>query len=70
MNEPTIKKIELTGFDNMTERLVTVTLSNGTQVKITGMCGGFEQYNCTQREMYITLDIAHRFTRWLNGEKL
>ena len=68
--EPRIGDIVLKGHDTPENRSVEVHLSNGTVVRITGLYGGFEQYNCTRAEAAVTLDIARRLTGWLNGKGL
>ena len=70
VNEPEIQEIRLKNASVKELREVEVYLSNGTIVKIVPLCGGFEQFNCTRAEATITVDIAHRFTKWLNGGKL
>ena len=68
--ETVIEDIVLKGHATPNDRSIEVHLSNGTVVKIVGCYGGFEQYNCTSKESAITVDIAIRFTAWLNGKKL
>ena len=70
VNEPEIQEIRLKNASVKELREVEVYLSNGTIVKIAPLYGGFEQYNCTRAEAAITVDVAHRFTKWLNGGKL
>lgn len=70
VKEPEITEIRLKNASVKELREVEVYLTNGTIVKITGLYGGFEQFNCTTREAAITLDVATRFCKWLNGENL
>ena len=68
--EPTIKEVRLQGFDTPENRKVLVTLSNGTEVTIAPCHGGFHQYGCTWAESQVTIDIALKFAKWLNGNNL
>lgn len=68
--EPEIVNIRLLNANTTDSRKVEVDLSNGTVVSISGLYGGFEQYNCTKTEAAVTVDIARKFTRWLNGGDL
>ena len=68
--EPEILQIRLLNHNVKELREVEVDLSNGTTVKIVGLYGGFEQFNCNRCEAAITLDVARRFTGWLNGKNL
>jgi len=72
MLEPEITQIRLMNPPTKELREVEVDLSNGTTVRIRGLrpYGGFEQYNCTQAEAQITVDIAIHFAGWLNGKEL
>lgn len=67
---PTVKNIYLLYNDQPENRKIEVSLSNGAIVSIVGLYGDFEQFNCTRTEAAITVDIAHRFTKWLNGGSL
>lgn len=68
--KPEINKIVLENADTEDKRMVKVYLTNGTEVKIVGIWGGFEQYNCTTAESAVTVDVANRFKNWLNGGSL
>ena len=68
--EPVVTDIKLENVHQTTGRKVRVSLSNGNEVVILPLLGGFEQTGCTQAEAFITIDIAHRFTEWLNGKEL
>ena len=68
--EPTIKEVRLQGFNTPENRKVLVTLSNGTEVTIAPCHGGFQQYGCTKAESQVTIDIALKFAKWLNGSNL
>lgn len=68
--EPEVTEIRLKGINTREERLVEVILSNGTVVKIEKLYGGFQQYDCTEREAKLTLDLAWKYCSWLNGGKL
>ena len=69
-SEPEVTEIHLKGINTREERLVEVILSNGTVVKIEKLYGGFQQYDCTEREAKLTLDLAWKYCSWLNGGKL
>lgn len=68
--EPEIVNIRLLNVNTADSRKIEVELSNGAVVSITGLYGGFEQYNCTKREAAVTVDIARKYNKWLNGGKL
>jgi ribonuclease HI len=68
--EPEIHEIRFLNHDKPKQRLIEVTLTNGTVTKIRACHGGFEQYDCTRREALVTADLAWRFVGWLNGKKL
>lgn len=65
--EPEITEIRLKNVSVKELREVEVYLTNGTIVKIAGQYDGFEQFDCTRAEAAITLDVAIRFRKWLNG---
>ena len=65
--EPEITEIRLKNVSVKELREVEVYLTNGTIVKIAGRYDGFEQFDCTRAEAAITLDVAIRFRKWLNG---
>jgi len=69
-SEPEVTEIRLKGINTREERLVEVILSNGAVVKIEKLYGGFQQYDCTEREAKLTLDLAWKYCSWLNGGKL
>ena len=64
-----ILEIRLKNCNKPQDRLVEVVLSNGTNVHISALDGGFHQYDCTKAEAAITVDVALRFNKWLNGGK-
>ena len=68
--EPVITEIRLKGVGTINERSVEVVLDNGTVVNILPLNGGFQQCGCTQRESSITVNIAWKYCKWLNGGKL
>ena len=68
--EPEVSEIRLLNCNEPDKREIKVILTNGNTVTIHGLYEGFEQYGATGAEMAITLDVARRFTKWLNGGKL
>ncbi len=70
ITEPEIVDVRFCNVRDRKNRRIEILLTNGTTVTILPCHGGFEQTGCTQAESAITVDIAHRFTRWLNGGKL
>lgn len=68
--EPVIKEITLVGCDTSDKREVKVKLSNGTIVSILPLYGWFQQTGCTRAESHITLSVAWKFNKWLNGKAL
>ena len=68
--EPEIVSIKFINCNTKDDRKIRVSLSNGTEVEIESLYGGFQQYNCTKKEAYITLHIAKRFCNWLKGGSL
>ena len=68
--EPEIAEIRLLNCNEPDKREIKVILTNGNTVTIHGLYEGFEQYGATGAEMAVTLDVARRFTKWLNGGKL
>lgn len=68
-----IISVSLSGFSNPKKRRVSVLLGNGTRVSILPIGNGqpgFQQVNCTAAEASVTVDIAMRFSGWLNGGEL
>lgn len=68
--EPEVSEIRLLNCNEPDKREIKVILTNGNTVTIHGLYEGFEQYGATRAEMAVTLDVARRFTKWLNGGKL
>lgn len=67
---PIIEEITLLGCQTRDKREVRVKLNNGTVVSILPLSGGFQQVNCTQEESQVTLAIAWKYNKWLNGKAL
>ncbi len=72
LGEPEVTEIRLKNVNIKELRMIEVDLSNGTTVKISGMYREheFQQYDCNLYEAYLTIDIARKFSHWLNGKKL
>lgn len=68
--EPEIVSVKFINCNTKDDRKIRVSLSNGTEVEIESLYGGFQQYNCTEKEAFITLPIARRFCNWLKGGSL
>jgi len=67
---PVIQEITLSGYDTADKRQVRVKLSNGTVVTILPCYGGFQQTGCTKAESEVTVGIAWKYVKWLNGKAL
>lgn len=67
INGPIIKDIILLNEDDIENREVLVTLSNGTQVYIDACYESFQQWGNTTDELWITLPIAEEYNDWLHG---
>ena len=65
--EPVITDVKFCGMHRREGRHVEIYLSNGTVVKIIPYHGGFEQTGCTQAEAKITVSLAWKYVKWLNG---
>lgn len=68
--DPVITEIRFKNANVKELRSIEVDLSNGTTVIIEACWGGFQQYNCTTAESAITVEVAQKFSSWLNGGNL
>lgn len=67
--QPTIINVHFYGYDKPEGRRVEIDLSNGTVVTIVPLHGGFEQTGCTTEEARVTVGLAWKYNKWLNGAK-
>ena len=70
VEEPTVKEVRLVGFSTQNKRQLVIILSNNDVVNVIPCHGGFQQYGCTKAESQITVDIAWKYVKWLNGGEL
>lgn len=68
--EPVVREVRLLGVDTPDDRKIKVLLSNGNTVTITGLDGGFAQCGGDNTDMRVTVDIAWRYVKFLNGKAL
>lgn len=64
-----VTEIKLLNANDVENRQVEVTLSNGTVIKIEKCCESWQQYGGTIEELGLTVDIAERYNNWLHGIK-
>ena len=62
-----ITEIKLLNANDVENRQVEVTLSNGTVIKIEKCYESWQQYGGTIEELGMTVDIAERYNNWLHG---
>ena len=62
-----ITEIKLLNANDVENRQVEVTLSNGTVIKIKKCYESWQQYGGTIEELGMTVDIAERYNKWLHG---
>lgn len=66
--EPVITDVKFCGYNTPADRRVEITLSNGTVVSIVPYQGGFQQCGCTAAEAKITVSLAWKYVKWINGK--
>lgn len=62
-----ITEIKLLNANDVENRQVKVTLSNGTVIKIEKCYESWQQYGGTVEELGMTVDIAERYNNWLHS---
>lgn len=62
-----VTEIKLLNANDVENRQVEVTLSNGTVIKIERCYESWQQYGGTVEELGLTVDIAERCNNWLHG---
>ena len=62
-----VTEIKLLNANDVENRQVEVTLSNGTVIKIEKCYESWQQYGGTVEELGLTVDIAERCNKWLHG---
>ena len=62
-----VTEIKLLNANDVENRQVEVTLSNGTVIKIEKCHESWQQYGGTIEELGMTVDIAERYNNWLHG---
>lgn len=62
-----VTEIKLLNANDVENRQVEVTLSNGTVIKIEKCYESWQQYGGTIEELGMTVDIAERYNNWLHG---
>ena len=62
-----ITEIKLLNANDVENRQVEVTLSNGMVIKIEKCYESWQQYGGTVEELGMTVDIAERYNNWLHG---
>ena len=62
-----VTEIKLLNANDVENRQVEVTLSNGTVIKIEKWYESWQQYGGTIEELGMTVDIAERYNNWLHG---
>lgn len=62
-----VVRIDLLNADDIENRQVKVTLSNGTEITIVRCWESWEQYGGTTDELRITINIADKYNNWLHG---
>ena len=62
-----VTEIKLLNANDVENRQVEVTLSNGTVIKIEKRYESWQQYGGTIEELGMTVDIAERYNNWLHG---
>lgn len=67
MSKIKIKSIVLSNVDDIENREVLVTLSNGTEIHIVACYESWQQYGGTVEELRVSLPIAEKYNAWLHG---
>lgn len=62
-----VTEIKLLNANDVENRQVEVTLSNGTVIKIEKCYESWQQYGGTIEELGMTVDITERYNNWLHG---
>ena len=62
-----ITEIKLLNANDVENRQVEVTFSNGTVIKIEKCYDSWQQYGGTIEELGMTVDIVERYNNWLHG---
>ena len=62
-----VTEIKLLNANDVENRQVEVTLSNGTVIKIEKCYESWQQYGGTVEVLGMTVDIAERYNNWLHG---
>ena len=62
-----VTEIKLLNANDVENRQVEVTLSNGTVIKIEKCYESWQQQGGTIEELGMTVDIAERYNNWLHG---
>lgn len=70
MSQPVITKVEFVNHDDVENRMIHFTLSNGTMVEAEACYEGWQQWGGTKAELQITMPIVERHNDWLHGAGL